>query len=64
MIKEFQKNMNNLVKTMKPTVERKDREVTECFFYENTGDCFGRRCFWAQNGTCPFCNICEEDENN
>lgn len=63
MIAQFERNMNNLVKTMKPTVRREGRKVVECFFYERTGQCFGERCFWAQNGTCPFeKNVSKEEK--
>ena len=48
------RNMQDLVKVRKPVVQRKGRVVEECNFYKETGQCFGRRCFWTQHGVCPF----------
>lgn len=51
------RTMQDLVRVQKPAVERKGREVTRCFFYEQTGECFGERCFWTKNGDCPFWKV-------
>ena len=56
------RNLQDLVRVQKPMVERKGREVSVCFFYQSTGECFGHRCFWIQNGQCQFCNLNKKKE--
>ncbi|MCD6399030.1 MAG: hypothetical protein J7L08_03855 [Candidatus Aenigmarchaeota archaeon] len=48
------RSMQDLVKIKKPVVKRKGQVVYYCSFFKRTGQCFGTRCFWTNNGTCPF----------
>jgi hypothetical protein len=55
------RSLQDLVRVQKPSVRRRGRVVKQCHFFKRTGECFGTRCFWTQNGDCPFWNKNKEE---
>lgn len=58
------RDLQDVVKVKKPTVEREGDTVEKCFLYEGLEKCFDNRCFWKRNGECPIANALEERESN
>lgn len=54
------RNLQDVVKIKKPTVEREGEIVERCFIYERMDKCFDERCFWTENGECPIAQSLNE----
>ncbi|MFB6216235.1 MAG: hypothetical protein ABEJ72_04600 [Candidatus Aenigmatarchaeota archaeon] len=54
------RDLEDVVKVKKPTVEREGDVVERCFIYERMDKCFNERCFWRENGECPIAQSLNE----
>jgi hypothetical protein len=42
------------IQPKRPMVNRKGKQVLNCFYFKGTGMCLGPLCYWPKAGACPI----------